>query len=134
MNDAKIARTVGCGRLLRVGCVVDNGDGSATDDGAGRIDHCASYRAIDSRLGVAVGSHQGTKQDQQGEHTESSSSKHLALLKIGVVLLLDVNQYRGRARSGIAGCVAETRDASSCQHFRKPLTKYGRVFLHERKF
>ncbi len=102
---AEIPVTVGLGSLLCIGPIVDDDDGSAANDSARGIDHRASYSAIDGRLGVGIRGNQGANQDQQGEHTESRSLKHLALLKIGVVLLLDVNQYRGRARAGIAGDV-----------------------------
>ena len=102
MNDAEISRTVGRGSLFSVGCIFDDSDGCAADDGARGIDHRASHGAIDGRLGAGDRGNQSAKQDQQGEDTESRSLGHLALLKIGVVLLMLIcNRVRDWGRSRV---------------------------------
>ena len=103
----KYPAAVGLGSLFRIGCILVHGDGCAADDGARGIDDCASHGSIHGRLGTGYRGDQRAKQSQQGEETKSRSWLHLALLKIGVDLLLDVVQRTGRA--GIAGAVSAPR-------------------------
>src|ERR1700761_7330021 len=63
VNDTEIPVTVGLGSLLCVGSIVDDSDGRAADDGAGGVDHGASYGAIYGSLGVGIRGNQDTKQD-----------------------------------------------------------------------